>query len=93
MGKNQIEDVGMSKESNEKATMGITMKKDPDPDAVSTRCTDGHIRRKTVDGICYCQMCCGGGWKYFCWDNGECVKCSDSPVTVNCSGQNRILSC
>ena len=89
-----IELRGMAQETKEAPTPGISMREDPDADALSVAdCTDGHLRQKMVNGVCYCQMCCGGRWLYFCWDNGRCVKCSDRPVTVNCAGRNLILDC
>lgn len=92
-GQNAIEDRGIAQKTDSEPTVGISMRQDPDADAAATeRFSNGHIRRKTVNGVCYCQMYCNG-WQYFCWDNGRCVQCSDRPVTVNCAGNNWILDC
>jgi hypothetical protein len=90
-----IEYLGMAKEADENAIVSeeLRMVDDNDADAIATACSNGHIRRKTVNGKCYCQMCCGGSWKYFCWSNGTCVTCAHSPQTVNCGGNRWILDC
>jgi hypothetical protein len=85
--------VRMARETTDAPTPGLTAHADTGPLGLAAGCTDGHIRSVTVNGVCYCQMCCGGQWVYFCYSNGQCVRCSDRPVTVNCAGKNWILDC
>jgi hypothetical protein len=90
----QIEMIGSAKETDGPADPTITTRPDTGPDGMNmlADCTDGHLRRVTVNGVCYCQMCCGGQWVYFCYSNGQCIRCPGG-VTVNCAGKNWILSC
>lgn len=68
-----------------------------EPPEQNTNCTTGHIRRKTYKGVCYCQMCCDGTWYYFYKEVGGkrvYMTCGTRPGwTVDCSGNNWILSC
>ncbi|MGJ8559098.1 MAG: hypothetical protein ACSHX3_02565 [Litorimonas sp.] len=90
----EIKNCKPGQETDQALTEGLTKTDDDDADAESLDgCTNGHIRRKTKNGKTYCQMCCGGSWKYFCWDSGRCVQPSDDPVTVNCGGKKWILDC
>ncbi|HEX9928928.1 MAG TPA: hypothetical protein VGB02_10380 [Pyrinomonadaceae bacterium] len=85
--------LGMAEKTDQEADPNITTKiDDTDRGAAPMACTDGHLRRVTVNGVCYCQMCCGGQWVYFCYSNGQCIQCPGR-VTVNCAGNNWILSC
>lgn len=85
--------LGMAKETDKPGDPSITTRPDNGPDGISAAgCSDGHLRRVTVNGVCYCQMCCGGQWLYFCYSNGQCIQCPGG-VTVNCNGRNWILSC
>ena len=64
--------------------------------AAAARCGTSHIRRKVVNGVCYCQMCCGGTWYFFYWIvNGRRVyqRCGMRGRTVKCAGHNYILTC
>ena len=65
---------------------------------IKERCsTSGHLRKITVNGVCYSQMCCGGEWKFFSWDrNGRRYWCTcnlGENWTVNCDGNNWIINC
>lgn len=84
--------MGIAEKTNAEANKDITIKVDEDEVGLS-ECTNGHLRRKTVNGVCYCQMCCNGQWVYFCWPDGSCFRCGMTPITVNCGGNNWILSC
>lgn len=68
---------------------GVTMK-----EACSS---NGHLRKITVNGQCYSQMCCGGQWMFFYKDtpNGRvwCTCNLGQSWTVNCSGNNWIINC
>ena len=68
---------------------GVTIK-----DACST---NGHIRKITVNGVCYVQMCCGGLWQYWYKDTSSgrvwCTCNLGQSWTFNCSGNNWIISC
>jgi hypothetical protein len=84
--------LGVAEITTEPADPTITMKPDTDADAREACSVEGMTRAKYVDGVCYCQMCCGGQWNYFCYDNGYCIHCPGG-VTVNCNGTNRQLKC
>lgn len=80
-----------------------------DPDVKSTPTTDdgltikdscsdsGHIRKITVNGMCYVQMCCGGQWLFWYKDiGGKRVWCTcnlGQSWNVNCAGNNYIIGC
>ncbi|RPH29307.1 hypothetical protein EHN07_06565 [Buttiauxella warmboldiae] len=80
-----------------------------DPDVYSTVTNDqdvtikdscssnGSLRRITINGQCYAQMCCGGQWMYFYKDtpNGRlwCTCNLGQSWTVNCAGNNWIINC
>lgn len=87
------------------STMAERTDQSADPDVASTDTNDqgvkikdacttnGHIRKVTVNGVCYVQMCCGGQWLY--WRKGDvwCTCNLGESWTVNCSGNNWIISC
>ena len=87
-----VEMLGMARRTDQEADPSIVMRPDNGPYGIDAECADGHLRRITYNGVCYCQMCCGGGWKYFCYSNGQCIQCPGR-VTVNCNGNNWMLSC
>jgi len=69
-----------------------------DGTVIKERCSgSGHLRKITVNGVCYSQMCCGGEWKFFYWDrNGRRDWCTcnlGESWTVNCDGNNWIVGC
>src|SRR5262249_20286689 len=66
----RIEYLGLAPESKEKAAEGLTARPDNSPDGYENCPQDGWIRKKYYNGVCYCQMCCGGQWQYFVWKNG-----------------------
>jgi len=57
----------------------------------------GHLRKITVNGVCYSQMCCGGQWMFFYKDvGGKRVWCTcnlGESWTVSCDGNNWIVGC
>ncbi len=88
-----IQYMGLAPESKEELTPGITARPDTSPDGYENCPQDGNTRKKWYNGVCYCQMCCGGQWVDFCYSSGNCIRCGDAAVTVNCNGSNRILHC
>jgi hypothetical protein len=58
--------------------------------------TDGHMRSINVNGVCYCQMSCGGQWLYFYKvinGNRVYLQCGQPGWTVPCAGNSWILRC
>ncbi len=57
----------------------------------------GMIRRITVNGVCYAQLCCGGQWQFVYKDttNGRiwCTCNLGQSWTVACAGANYIVPC
>ena len=88
-----VQMLGMAEKTDKPADPSITTRPDTGPGSeIRAECSDGHLRRITYNGVCYCQMCCGGKWVYFCYQDGTCVQCPGG-ITVNCAGNNWILSC
>ena len=99
----QIEMVGIAEQSSSEEDEGYYREADIDgpregqsEETILSNCSTANIRKKIVNGVCYCQMCCGGTWYYFYRIvNGKRVyqKCGDSAMTVKCDGGNYILRC
>ena len=87
-----IEYRGMAPESDDPPHPDISMKDGPAALANEAHLLDGETRAFWSGGHCYCQMLCGGQWKYFCYPSGYCIGCPGG-VTVNCNGINRQLRC
>jgi hypothetical protein len=91
------------------ATKAEETTKQPDPDVKSRATNDkgisireacsgsGQVRKVTVNGVCYAQMCCGGQWLFWVKTvNGREVWCTcnlNETWTVNCDGKNLLISC
>jgi len=57
-------------------------------------CSNGSARKVNINGVCYCQICCGGQWYYVKRNDGSFVKCGDGNQLFNdCNGNQQILSC
>jgi len=66
----------------------------PDSGPLATApCTENAARKVTLNGICYCQVCCGGQWLYVRRSNGTFVKCGDGNQLYECNGNYFILTC
>jgi hypothetical protein len=74
-----------------------TTQADHDIEILEACSTTGHIRRITVNGICYSQMCCGGQWQYFYKDTPSgrvwCTCNLGQTWNVNCSGNTWMVNC
>lgn len=63
----------------------------------SESCENGWLRRITVNGVCYGQMCCNNTWWYYYRDtpNGRvwCTCNLGQSWSVNCSGETYFVAC
>jgi hypothetical protein len=90
----EIEHLGEAQRTDQPADPGVVSSPTNDKNIeIRETCTAGHIRRITVDGICYVQMCCGGQWLFWHRGNTWCTCNLGQSWTVNCDGNNWIIPC
>lgn len=98
-----VEMIGQARETDQPATAGFIAEKDVEPHHGKTteeikalQCSSGHLRRKTVNGICYCQMCCNGEWYYYYWETPtgrDYQNCGEGARNVTCNDRTYMISC
>ncbi len=95
----EIGEIKQAEKTNKPADKNIKMVESIDGGVtIKEACSgNGHIRKVTVNGVCYLSMCCGGQWVYFYKDvAGKRIWCTcalGESWTVNCNGNNWIIGC